>query len=197
MTPQPGMRPQFPTPPMNKQQVVGTIGAQGTPQQLQMQQVQQAVQRPSGLSQAQMGTQQVFYDKTGLTQQQLLAQHAKQLQQPQVPQHQQQPQSLLMQQSLNVTPLSQAGHHQMAQSQTHVNVPPGQVGSPMPVQQQPVHPGTGMPCMSALIYLGCLGIIFCCLKIGKTLDFAKSIFLYLNNENTNIKTTVARGKPFW
>jgi len=140
MTPQPGMRPQFPTPPMNKQQVVGTIGAQGTPQQLQMQQVQQAVQRPSGLSQAQMGTQQVFYDKTGLTQQQLLAQHAKQLQQPQVPQHQQQAQNLLMQQSLNVTPLTQAGHHQMAQSQTHVNVPPGQVGSPMPVQQQPVHP---------------------------------------------------------
>lgn len=140
MTPQPGMRPQFPTPPINKQQAVGTIG--GTAQQLPMQQVQQGVKMPSGLSQAQMTTQQVFYDRSGLTQQQILAQHAQHLQQQQMPQHQLQTQNMLAsQQPLGGTSQNQAGHHQMTPSQAHVNVPQGQVASPMPVQQQAVHSG--------------------------------------------------------
>lgn len=35
----------------------------------------------------------------------------------------------------------QMAHHQLSQSQTHVNVSAGQVVSPMPVQQQTVHQG--------------------------------------------------------
>ncbi|KAJ7387817.1 mediator complex subunit Med15 [Desmophyllum pertusum] len=35
MSQQPGMRPQFPSPQINKQQTVGTIGGQGTIQQVQ------------------------------------------------------------------------------------------------------------------------------------------------------------------
>lgn len=132
MAPQPGMRPQFPTPQINKQQPMSSVGVQGTTQQSPMQQVQQAIQRPGSMPQAQLPTQQVFYDKSGLTQHQILNQHLQQqLQQP-VPQ-----------QSLGVTPQSQTGHHQMMPSQAHVSVPPSQVGSPMPVQQhqQPVLPG--------------------------------------------------------
>ena len=135
MTPQPGMRPQFPTPPINKHQAVGTMGAQGTQQQVPMQQVPQAVKMTGGMGQAQ-----VFFDRSGLTQHQLLTQHAQHLQQPQL-QHQLQTQNLMTQQSHGVTSQSQVGHHQMTQAQTHVNVPSVQVASSMPVQQPPVHPG--------------------------------------------------------
>ena len=68
MTPQPGMRAQFPTPAITKQQGVGAMGGtQNTPQQLPMQHLQQAVKLPASLSQAQ-GQGQVF-DQSGLTQQ--------------------------------------------------------------------------------------------------------------------------------
>ena len=74
MTPQPGMRPQFPTPAITKQQEVGAMGGtQNTAQQLPMQHLQQAVKLPASLSQAQ-GQGQVF-DQSGLTQQQLDVAH--------------------------------------------------------------------------------------------------------------------------
>lgn len=133
MTPQLGMRPQYSQIP--KQQPMSTVAAQGTTQQLTM---QQAVQRPGAMPQAQMATQQVFYDKSGLTQHQILTQHLQQQQQQQQSQQQQLPLHQLQTQNLLQ---NQAGHHQMTQVQTHVNVPPGQVASPMPGQQQPVLPG--------------------------------------------------------
>ena len=134
MAPQPGMRPQFPTPQISKQQPMGSVGAQATTQQSSMQQVQQAIQRPGSLPQTQLPTQQVYYDKSGLTQHQILNQHLQQQLQPPVPQ-----------QSLGVTPQSQSGHHPMMSSQAHVSVPPSQVGSPIPVQQ---HQQTVLPGMS-------------------------------------------------
>ena len=138
------MRPQFPTPQINRQQPLNSGGAQGTSQQLPLQQVQQPVQRPVGaLSQASMQVP-VFFDKSGLTQQQILSQHLQQpqpqLQQP-MQQHQLQTPNMLTQAQLGVPPHSQAGHHQMTQP---LNVPSNQVGSPMPVQQQPVLPGKCM-----------------------------------------------------
>ncbi|KAM7446337.1 hypothetical protein ABFA07_005374 [Porites harrisoni] len=52
MTPQPGMRPQFPTPTITKQQGVGAMGGtQNTPQQLPMQHLQQAVKLTASLRQ--------------------------------------------------------------------------------------------------------------------------------------------------
>lgn len=135
MTPQPGMRPQFPTPAITKQQGVGAMGGtQNTPQQLPMQHLQQAVKLPASLSQAQ-GQGQVF-DRSGLTQQQLLNQHILQAQQMQA-------QTLLGQQQAarGFGSQGQMAHHQLSQPQTHVNVSAGQVASPMPVQQQTVHQG--------------------------------------------------------
>ena len=135
MTPQPGMRPQFPTPAITKQQGVGAMGGtQNTLQQLPMQHLQQAVKLPASLSQAQ-GQGQVF-DRSGLTQQQLLNQHILQAQQMQA-------QTLLGQQQAarGFGSQGQMAHHQLSQPQTHVNVSAGQVASPMPVQQQTVHQG--------------------------------------------------------
>ena len=139
MSQQPGMRPQFPSPQINKQQTVGTIGGQGTIQQVQLPQVQ-----PS-----QIASQQVFYDRSGLTQQQILAQHLQhqqqqqraqqQQQQQQQQQHQLPTQSLLTPQALSVASQNQGGHHPMTQSQAHI--PPVQVASPMAVQQPTVHQG--------------------------------------------------------
>ncbi|XP_068748520.1 mediator of RNA polymerase II transcription subunit 15-like isoform X2 [Montipora capricornis] len=135
MVPQPNMRPQI-----NRQQPLNSVGAQGTSQQLPLQQVQQPVQRPVGaLSQPSMQVP-VFFDKSGLTRQQILSQHLQQPQpQPQQPmqQHQLQTPNMLTQPQLGVPPHSQAAHHQMTQP---LNVPSNQVGSPMPVQQQPVLP---------------------------------------------------------
>ena len=52
MTPQPGMRPQFPPPTITKQQGVGAMwGTQNTPQQLPMQHLQQGVKMPASLPQ--------------------------------------------------------------------------------------------------------------------------------------------------
>ena len=108
-------------------------GTQNTPQQLPMQHLQQAVKLPASLSQAQ-GQGQVF-DRSGLTQQQLLSQHLLQ--------QQMQAQTLLGQQQAarGFGSQGQMAHHQLSQSQTHVNVSAGQVVSPMPVQQQTVHQG--------------------------------------------------------
>ena len=136
MTPQLGMRSQYPNPQITKQQPMSTVATQGTTQQLTM---QQAVQRSGAVPQAQMATQQVFYDKSGLTQHQILTQHLQQQQHQQQPQQQQLP-PLHQLQTQNLLQ-NQAGHHQMTQVQSHVNVPPGQVASPMPGQQQPVLPG--------------------------------------------------------
>ena len=132
MTPQPGMRAQFPTPAITKQQGVGAMGGtQNTPQQLPMQHLQQAVKLPASLSQAQG---QVF-DWPVLTQQQFLSLHLLQ--------QQMQAQTLLGQQQAarGFGSQGQMAHHQLSQSQTHVNVSAGQVVSPMPVQQQTVHQG--------------------------------------------------------
>ena len=130
MTPQQGIRPQFSTSQMNRQNLLTSVGAQGTSQQLSMQQVQQPVQRTGGgLSQVP-----VFYDKSGLTQQQILSQH---LQQPQPQPQPQQPLPQHQLQTQNMMTVSQAGH-QITQPLT---VAPNQVMSPMPVQQQPVLPG--------------------------------------------------------
>ena len=129
------MRLQFPSPQINKPQTVSTMGGQ-----VPMPQVQQSP----------MGPQQVFYNKSGLTQEQILAQHLQQQQQQQplqrVQQQQQQQQqhplttqSLLTQQAMSVNSQNQGGHLQMTQSQPYI--PPNQVASPMPVQQQPVHQG--------------------------------------------------------
>ena len=109
MTPQPGMRAQFPTPAITKQQGVGAMGGtQNTPQQLPMQHLQQAVKLPASLSQAQ-GQGQVF-DRSGLTQQQLLSQHLLQ--------QQMQAQTLLGQQQAarGFGSQGQMAHHQLSQS---------------------------------------------------------------------------------
>ena len=126
MNRQPGMRLQFPSPEINKPQTVSTMGGQGAMQQVPMPQVQQSPMVP----------QQVFYNKSGLMQAQILgAQHFQQQQQQQPlrrvqTQQQQQQQHPLTTQSLLM---------QMTQSQPYI--PPNQVASPMPVQQQPVHQG--------------------------------------------------------
>ena len=145
MTPQPGMRPQFPTPTITKQQGVGTMGGtQNTPQQLPMQHLQQAVKLPASLSQAQ-GQGQVF-DRSGLTPQQLLSQHLLQ--------QQMQAQNLLGQQQAarGFASQGQMVHHQLSQSA-------GQVAPPM--QQQTVHQGLfdfwiHSTCTCFLISLNCV-----------------------------------------
>lgn len=140
MASQPTVRAQFPTPQINKQSTLNSVSVQGATQQLQMQQMQQAVQRTGGgLSQSAMQMP-IF---SGLTQQQILSQHLQtqpqaQRQQPMPQQHQMQNPNMLAQAPLGVSPQSQSGHHQMTQS---LNVPPNQGGSSMAVQQQAVLPG--------------------------------------------------------
>ena len=126
MNQQPGMRPQFPSPQLNKPQTVSTIGAQGNMQQVPLPQVSQTPMTPQ---------QPVFYDRSGLTRQELLAQHLRAAQHQQ---HQLPTQSLMPQQGLSVASQNQGTHHQMTQSQAHI--PPNQVASPM-AQQQVGHPG--------------------------------------------------------
>lgn len=126
MNQQPGMRPQFSSPQLNKPQTVSTVGAQGNLQQVPLAQVSQ-----TPLTQQQP----VFFDRSGLTQQELLAQHLRAQQQRQ---HQLPNQSIMTQQGLSVASQNQGAHHQMTQSQTHI--PPNQVASPM-AQQQVGHPG--------------------------------------------------------
>ena len=138
---------QFPSPQINKPQTVSTMGGQGAMQQVPMPQVQQSP----------MGPQQVFYNKSELTQEQIFGQLIQQQQrdfllqhnkhalqcfrqrQQQQQQHSLTTQSLLMQQAMSVNSQNQGGHLQMTQSQPYI--PPNQVASPMPVQQQPVHQG--------------------------------------------------------
>lgn len=142
MASQPTVRAQFPTPQINKQSTLNSVAVQGATQQLQMQQMQQAVQRPGGgLSQSAMQMP-IF---SGLTQQQILSQHLQpqpqaqaQRQQPVPQQHQMQNPNMLAQAPLGVSAQSQSGHQQLTQS---LNVTPNQVGSSMAVQQQPVLPG--------------------------------------------------------
>ena len=125
------MRPQFPSPQHNKQ-AVSTMGAQGNMQQVPLTQVSQTPMTPQ---------QTVFFNRSGLTQQELLAQHLRahqQQQQQQQQQHQLPAQSLMPQQGLSVASQNQGAHHQMTQSQAHI--PPNQVASPM-AQQQGGHPG--------------------------------------------------------
>lgn len=139
MASQPTVRAQFPTPQINKQSTLNSVAVQGATQQLQMQQMQQAVQRPGGgLSQSAMQMP-IF---SGLTQQQILSQHLQpqpqaQRQQPMPQQHQMQNPNMLAQASLGVSPQSQSGHQQMTQS---LNVTANQVASSMAVQQQAVLP---------------------------------------------------------
>lgn len=140
MASQPTVRAQFPTPQINKQSTLNSVAVQGATQQLQMQQMQQAVQRPGGgLSQSAMQMP-IF---SGLTQQQILSQHLQpqpqaQRQQPMPQQHQMQNPNMLAQAPLGVSAQSQSGHQQLTQS---LNVTSNQVGSSMAVQQQPVLPG--------------------------------------------------------
>ena len=124
------MRPQFPSPQHNKQ-AVSTMGSQGNMQQVPLTQVSQTPMTPQ---------QTVFFNRSGLTQQELLAQHlrAQHQQQQQQQQHQLPAQSLMPQQGLSVATQNQGAHHQMTQSQAHI--PPNQVASPM-AQQQGGHPG--------------------------------------------------------
>ena len=132
MNQQPGMRPQFSSPQLNKPQTVSTMGAQGNLQQVPLAQVSQ-----TPLTQQQP----VFFDRSGLTKQELLAQHLRaqqQRQQQQQEQHQLPNQSIMTQQGLSVASQNQGAHHQMTQSQAHI--PPNQVASPM-AQQQVGHPG--------------------------------------------------------
>ena len=89
MNQQPGMRPQFPSPQLSKPQTVSTMGAQGNLQQVPLTQVSQ-----TPLSQQQP----VFYDRSGLTQQELLTQHLRDRQQLQLHAQQQQWMRLLQQQ---------------------------------------------------------------------------------------------------
>lgn len=127
MNQQPGMRPQFSSPQLNKPQTVSTMGAQGNLQQVPLAQVSQ-----TPLTQQQP----VFFDRSGLTQQELLAQHLHVRAQQQ--RQQQQHQSIIQQQGLSVASQNQGAHHQMTQPQAHI--PPNQVASPM-AQQQVGHPG--------------------------------------------------------
>lgn len=130
---QPGMNRglQFPSPQLNKSQAMNTIGAQGTMQQVvPLGQVQQPTMAP----------QQVFYNKSGMTQEQILAQHLQQHQQQQTPQqHQLTPQAMMSPQAMSVNSQNQGAHHQITQTQSYIS--PNQGASPMPVQQQPVHQG--------------------------------------------------------
>lgn len=128
MNQQPGMRPQFPTPQLNKPQTVSTMGAQGNMQQVPLTQVSQTPMTPQ---------QPVFYDRSGLTQKELLNQHLR-AQQQQQQQHQLPTQPLMPQQGLSVASQNQGAHHQMTQSQAHI--PPNQLASPM-AQQQVGHAG--------------------------------------------------------
>ena len=90
MASQPTVRAQFPNPQISKQSTLNSVAVQGATQQLQMQQMQQAVQRPGGgLPQSAMQMP-IF---SGLTQQQILSQHLQpqpqaQRQQPMPQQHQ-------------------------------------------------------------------------------------------------------------
>lgn len=127
MNQQPGMRPQFPS-QLNKPQTVSTMGAQGNVQQVPLTQVSQTPMTPQ---------QPVFYDRSGLTQKELLSQHLR-VQQQQQQQHQLPTQSLMPQQGLSVASQNQGAHHQMTQSQAHI--PPNQLASPM-AQQQVGHAG--------------------------------------------------------
>ena len=128
MNQQPGMRPQFPSPQLNKQQTVSTMGAQGNMQQVPLTQVSQTAMTPQ---------QPVFYDRSGLTNKEILSQHLR-VQQQQQQQHQVPTQSLMPQQGLSVASQNQGAHHQMTQSQAHI--PPNQLVSPM-AQQQVGHAG--------------------------------------------------------
>ena len=153
---QPTMTAQFPTPQINKESTLNSLAVRGATnnyrcrrccttrkvlynQQLQMQQMQQPVQKTGGgLSQSAM--QMPMF--SGLTQQQILNQLQQssqtQWQQPIPQQHQMQTPSMLAQAPLGVQPQSQSGHQQMTQL---FNVPSNQGGSPMPVQQQALLPG--------------------------------------------------------
>lgn len=130
---QPGMNRglQFPPPQLNKSQAMNTMGAQGTMQQVvPLGQVQQPTMAP----------QQVFYNKSGMTQEQILAQHLQQHQQQQTPQqHQLTPQAMMSPQAMSVNSQNQGAHHQITQTQSYIS--PNQGASPIPVQQQPVHQG--------------------------------------------------------
>ena len=124
MNQQPGMRPST---QLNKPQTVSSMGAQGNLQQVPLTQMSQ-----TPLTQQQPG----YYDRSGLTRQELVAQHVRAHQQQQS--HQLPTQSLMTQQGLSVASQNQGAHHQMTQSQAHI--PPNQVASPM-AQQQVGHPG--------------------------------------------------------